>query len=63
MRAEALKSMLDNYDIVLDLWDESLEIVKNIDMKARIQGVKSLMRYLYGVWLGHLILKHSDDLS
>ena len=41
VRAEALKSVLDNFDVLLRLWDESLEIVKDTEMKASIQGVSA----------------------
>lgn len=66
VRAEALKSIMDNYEVLQELWIEALQIVRDTDMKARINGVASQMRsfnYFYGVCLGHLILRHSDNLS
>ena len=44
MKAEALNSILDNFNVPLELWDESLEIVIQMEMKARIQGVAAQMR-------------------
>ena len=67
VKAEALKSILDNFNVLLELWDESLEVfVRDTDMKARIQGVAAQMRkfnFFFGVSLGLLILRHSDNLS
>lgn len=66
VRAEALKSILDNYNVLLELWVESLERVKDTEMKARVQGVAAQMMkfdYFFGVSLGLLILRHSDNLS
>ena len=52
VRADTLKSILDNYNVLLVLWDESLEHVKDTEMKARIQGVAAqIMKfdYFFGV--------------
>ena len=66
VKAEALKSILDNFNVLLELWDESLEVVRDTDMKARIQGVAAQMKkfdFFFGVSLGLLILRHTDNLS
>ena len=66
VRAEALKSILDNFNVLLELWAESLERVKDTETKARIQGVSAQMMrfdYFFGVSLGLLILRHTDNLS
>ena len=66
VRAEALKSILDNLNVLLELWAESLERVKDTELKARIQGVAAQMikfDYFFGVSLGLLILHHTDNLS
>ena len=34
VRAQALKSILDNYQVLLRLWDESLAVVKKHDMRG-----------------------------
>ena len=57
VRAEALKSILD---ILVQLWEESLEQIKDTEMKARVQGVPAQMKnfdYFFGVSLGLLILR------
>ena len=66
VRAEALKSILDNFNVLLELWDESLERVKDTEMKARIRGVAAQMQkfdFFFGVSLGLLVLQHTDNLS
>ena len=66
IRAEALKSIIDNYKVLIELWDESLGCVKDTQLKARIQGVAAQMikfDYLFGISLGLLILRHTDNLS
>ena len=58
--------MLDTYEVLSELWIESLDVIKDSDMKARINGVASQMKgfdFFYGVSLGQLILRHSDNLS
>ena len=66
VRAEAFKSILENFNILLELWDESLQIVKDTEMKARILGVQAQMKkfdYFFGVSLGLFLLRHTDNLS
>ncbi len=66
VRAESLKSILDNFNVILELWTVSLEHVKDTEMKARIHGVSAQMKkfdFFFGVSLGLLILRHSDNLS
>ena len=66
VRADALNSILDNFDVLLELWTESLERVNNTEMKARAQGVAAQMMkfdYFFGVCLGLLILRHTDNRS
>ena len=66
MHADALKSIADNYAILQQLFAESLEHVRDTEMKARIQGVAGQMRkfdFMFGVALGSFILRHSDILS
>ena len=62
VRAEALKSILDNFNVRL----ESLERVKDTELNARIQGVATQMMkfdYFFDVSLGLLILRHTDNVS
>ncbi len=66
VRAEALHSILANYEVLQMLWEESLDFVKDTEMRSQIQGVSSCMMsfdFFFGVSLGELLLKHSDNLS
>ena len=59
VRAASLKSILDNFDVLLKVWENSLEHVKDTEMKARIQGVATQTMkfdYFFGISLGLLIL-------
>ena len=66
VRANSLKSVLENYAVLLDLWDKSYSEVKDTEVRARIKGVEAQMRsfdFLFGVMLGEAILRHTDNLS
>ena len=61
-----LQSIITNYEVLQVLWEESLDFVKETEMRNRIQGVASRMTsfdFFFGVSLGELLLKHSDNLS
>ena len=66
VRANTLKSVLDNYAVFQELWEQAKDEVSDPSIKSRIIGVQSQFKtfqYFYGVFLGELILKHSDNLS
>ena len=66
VRAETLQRILDNYKALQELWGESLTVVKDTEMKARLQGVASQMAkfdFIFGISLGALVLRHGDELS
>ena len=66
VRAEALRSIISNYKFLQKLWVESLDFVKETEMKCHIQGVASCMKtfnFSFGTVLGELLLRHSDNLS
>ena len=65
-RAQSLESVLKNYTVLQELWVECEDFVKEVDARARVNGVCAQMRYfdfLFGVALGELLLMHSDNLS
>ena len=48
-----------NYEILMLLWEESLEIVKETEMRSRISGIAACMQsfdFFFGVVLSELIL-------
>ena len=66
VRADAFHGIVANYTVLQALWDESLEFVRDAEMRSRIIGVSTTMRsfkFFFGVVLGELILRHSDNLS
>ena len=61
-----MRSIIDNYEVLNEVWVESLEEVTGTEIKTRIRGVQSQMSkfdFYYGVVLGELILCHTDNLS
>ena len=65
-RADSLKSVLDNYIVLQELWEESEQTTKDSGVSARVIGVASQMRtfeFYFGIYLGEMILRHSDNLS
>ena len=66
VRAKSLRSIIDNFETLQILWDWSLDNCDDTEMKARIRGVDANMQtfeYVFGSYLGELILGHSDNLS
>lgn len=68
VRASSLKSVLDNYTVLQELWDDCREasVTTDTEMRARITGVESQMRnfdFIFGIQLGHLVMRHTDNLS
>ena len=50
VRAQALQSILANYEMLQMLWEESLDFVKDTEMKSQIHGVSSCMRSFKFFW-------------
>ena len=66
VRAKSLSSIMSNYTYLKELWEWAVNNCSDTEMKARIRGVDVYMRtfdYVFGVYLGELILSHSDNLS
>ena len=66
VRAASLKSVLDNYMVLQELWDLSKDDASDPSVKARIIGIETqfkTFRHYFGTHLGFLLLQHSDNLS
>ena len=66
VRGGSLQSVIDNWNVLSELWDECLETKLEPDIKECIIGVKHQMGtfdYFYSVNLGGMLPKHSDNLS
>ena len=66
VRADSLKSVLDNYSALQELWEEAEKLTKDSETTARIIGVASQMTkfdFYFGVYIGEMILRYSDNIS
>ena len=66
VRADSLSSIISNYPVLMSTWDEAIDVVKDTESKARIQGVRGQMKtfnFLFGTVLGEMVLRHTDNLS
>ena len=66
VRAESMKSILDNWVALQQVWDESLDGNLEPEIESRIFGVNSQMTTFdcfYGVTILQLVLRDSDNLS
>ena len=66
VRAESLASILSNYNELLELWEQARLATSDTEMKARIIGIATQMgtfRFLFGLILSEMILRHTDKLS
>ena len=66
VRADALESIISNYSVLQELWEEAKTIARETEVIDRLNGVADIMEkfeFLFGVLLGELILKHTDNLS
>ena len=66
VRADALACVVVNFAALQELWIEAVSIVNDTETIGRLNGVAAVMEqfdFLFGVMLGELLLKHSDNLS
>ena len=66
VNADSLASIIHNYAVLQSTWEEAVDAVRDIESKARLNGVVAQMEkfaFLFGAFIGELILQHSDNLS
>ena len=66
VRADSMKSIIENYCVLQDLWEAALEDVRDTEVIARVRGVAAQMEtfdFFWGLILGELLFRHSDNLS
>ena len=66
VRADSMKSIICNCEVLIELWEKATEIVKDTETIARIQGVATQMStfsFYFGLVLGEMLLRHSDNLK
>lgn len=63
---DSLASIITNYTVIQETFEESIGTVRDTEIKARLIGVSAQMKtfnFLFGAMLGERILRHSDNLS
>jgi len=66
VRGENLSSIVSNYAILQDTFEQSINEVTDTEIKSRIIGVNAQLtsfEYLFGTLLGECILRNIDNLS
>ena len=66
VRADALDSILQNYDTIMESLEDYISEEKDSGKKAKLMGILSCMEkfdFFFGLHLGNLLLRHSDNLS
>ena len=66
VRADALASIISNFEVLLQTWEEAIDAVNDTETKARINGVLAQMlsfEFVFSCHLGEMVLRHSDNLS
>ena len=64
VKAESMKSIISNYSVLQELWEEAAKLVHNSEMIARIRGVASQMElfdFFFGLVLGKNLLRTTDN--
>jgi len=63
VRANSLKSVIDNYKVLQELWESSQDETSDTSIKAGVETQFKTYAFFFGVYLGYSILKHTDSLS
>jgi hypothetical protein len=66
VRTASLQSVIDNYEVFQEFWDEARDIASDSENRAHITGVKAQMEkfeFLFSLCLGECILRHTDNLD
>ena len=61
-----LCSIVRNYSVFQELWDEAVSFVRDSEDIARIRGVAAQMQlfdFFFGLVLGESLLRNTDNLS
>ena len=61
-----MSSILTNYNVLQELWDQAVTIVHDTEVIARVRGVAAQMQrfeFFFGLLLGETLFRHSDNLS
>ena len=62
VRGESLGSVIANYAVLQEIFEQSIDTVTDTEVKSQLIGVSAQIKmftFLFGTLLGELILKHS----
>ena len=61
IRASSLKSVMENYTVLQELWEMASEIVHDSETRARLVGIQAAMKRFdnFGVVLAQKLLQHT----
>ena len=66
VKADSMSSILTNYNVLQELWDQAVTIVHDTEVIAHVRGVAAQMQtfeFFFGLLLGKTLFCHSDNLS
>lgn len=66
VRAASMHSVIQNYSVLQELWEKTVDVVRDTETIARIRGVAAQMTsfdFFFGLVLGEMLLRHCDNLS
>ena len=66
VRGTLLQSILDNWAVFQELWDETLEGKADSEIRSRVIGFQMQMQsfhFSFGIQMGVLVLMYTDNLS
>jgi len=67
VKAESINSIISNFNVMQDLWNQVIAIVHDTKVIVCIRGVAAQMQtfeFFFGILLlGEVLFRHSDDLS
>ncbi len=66
VRADSMQSIIKNYSVLHELWDQAISVTRDTETISRIRGIEAHMKtfeFFFGLVLGELLLRHTDNLS
>ncbi len=66
VRADSMQSIIKNYSVLQELWDQAISVTRDTETISRIRGIEAHMKtfeFFFGLVLGELLLRHTDNLS
>ena len=66
VKADSMRSIVDNYSALEELWEEAVTKVHDTEVISRIRGVAAQMEtfdFFFALVLGETLFRHSDNLS